>query len=291
MLRVNGELVNPDLVEETFSRIKAEAEQRLQVSCCEKDPEFQEQAEKEVADSILIAQEAEKRHAEIPEEEVKPLLKEMIDRYREHGASWEMLEQQRDAMRYEISATVRMEKLIDELLGDDNKISEEEIAAFYQEFEEDYRTPPEASCLHLMKPISEEITPPELYKTMCALREEALEGGDFEEIAKRESEKSTGEVDLGWIDLDRPTNPFEAVLFSLRDGEISPVMTYEHAFHLIKVTGIKLANVTPLEEVREELENRALARKKRNALQGLADELRPLATIEIVDYSEMEEEG
>ena len=166
MLRVNGELVNPDLVEETFSRIKAEAEQRLQVSCCEKDPEFQAQAEKEVADSILIAQEAETRYPEISEEEVKPQLKELIDRYREHGASWEMLEQQRDAMRYEISASLRMEKLIDNLLGDDNKVSDEEVESFYREFLDDYRTPPESKCLHIMKPISEEIPPPELYQNV-----------------------------------------------------------------------------------------------------------------------------
>lgn len=290
MLRVNGELVNPDLVEETFSRIKAEAEQRLQVSCCEKDPEFQAQAEKEVADSILIAQEAEERFPEIPEEEVKPQLKVLIDRYREHGASWEMLEQQRDAMRYEISASLRMEKLIDGILGDDNKVSEEEVEAFYQEFLDDYRTAPESRCLHIMKPISEEIAPPELYQKMCDIREEALNGADFEELAKRETEKSTGEVDLGWIDLDRPTNPFEAVLFSLRDGEISPVMTYEHAFHLIKVTGVKPGQITPLDEVRDEIENRTLARKKRNALQGLADQLRPNAKIEIVDYSAEEDE-
>lgn len=290
MFRVNGELVNPDLVEETFSRIKAEAEQRLQVSCCEKDPEFQEQAEREVADSILIAQEAEQRYPEIPEEEIKRPLKELIDRYREHGASWEMLEQQRDAMRYEISASLRMEKLIDSLLGEDNTVNEEEIESFYREFLDDYRNPPESSCLHLMKPISEEIAPPELYQKMCDLRQEALDGADFEELAKRETEKSTGEVDLGWIDLDRPTNPFEAVLFSLRDGEVSPVMTYEHAFHIIKVTGVKPGQITPLNDVREEIENRALARKKRNALQALADQLRPEATIEKVDYSDMEEQ-
>lgn len=288
MLRVNGELVNPDLVEETFSRIKAEAEQRLQAPCCEKDPEFQEQAEREVADSILIAQEAEIRFPEIPEEEVKPQLKEVIDRYREHGASWEMLEQQRDSLRYEISASVRMEKLIGSILGDDNCVSEAECEAFYLEFLDDYRTRPEARCLHLMKPISEEVAPPELYQKMCDLREEALAGADFEELARRESEKSTGEVDLGWIDLDRPTNPFEAMLFSLRDGEISPVMMYEHAFHLIQVTGLKAAQITPLDEVREEIEQRAHARKKRNALQGLADVLRPNAKIETVDYSEEE---
>ena len=290
MLRVNGELINPELIEESFSRIKGEAEQRLQVPCCERDPEFQKQAEDEVADSILIAQEAEKRYPTIPEEELKPELKRMIDLYREHGASWEMLEKQRDLMRHEISATLRMEKLIDDVMDGDHSISEEEVQAFYEEFRADYTSPPESSCLHIMKPLSDTGAPPELYHKMVAIRNEALDGADFEKLAERETEKSTGEIDLGWIPLDRPTHPFETVLFSLKEGEISPVLIFEHAFHLIKVTGVKPEETQPLEEIREEIENRALARKKRNALQGLATEIRKEAIIERVEPEGNEED-
>lgn len=283
MLRVNGELVDQELVEETFHRVKTAEEQKVQVSCCERDPEFYEQAEQEVADSILIAQEAEKRFPEIPEEEVTPKLKEMIDVYREHGASWDMLEAQRDMMRHEISASLRMDKLIADLLGDDNEVSEEEVRAFYEEHRKDYRTPAEARSLHLMKTLNEDTTADEVFSKLCSVREEVLEGGDFDEIARRETEKSTGELDLGWISLDRPTNPFEATLFSMRDGEVSPVIVYEHAMHLVKVVELKPEQVVPFEEVKEELEDRALALKRRNALQALAVELRKDAVIEKID--------
>lgn len=283
MLRVNGELVDQELVEETFHRVKTAEEQKVQVSCCERDPEFYEQAEQEVADSILIAQEAEKRFPEIPEEEVTPKLKEMINVYREHGASWDMLEAQRDMMRHEISASLRMDKLIADLLGDDNEVSEEEVRAFYEEHRKDYRTPAEARSLHLMKTLNEDTTADEVFSKLCSVREEVLEGGDFEEIARRETEKSTGELDLGWISLDRPANPFEATLFSMRDGEVSPVIVYEHAMHLVKVVELKPEQVVPFEEVKEELENRALALKRRNALQALAVELRKDAVIEKID--------
>ncbi len=290
MLRVNGELVDQELVEETFHRVKTAEEQRVQVSCCERDPEFYEQAEQEVADSILIAQEAEKRFEEIPEEEVTPKLKEMIDVYREHGASWDMLDAQRDMMRHEISASLRMDKLIVDLLGDDNVVSEEEVRAFYDENRKEYQTPAEARSLHLMKTLNEETTSDEVFSELCVVREEILEGGDFEEIAKRETEKSTGELDLGWISLDRPTNPFEATLFSMRDGEVSPVIVYEHAMHLVKVVELKPEQVVPFEEVKEELENRALARKRRDALQSLAVELRKDAVIEKIDTTNEDED-
>lgn len=286
MLLVNGEPVDQELVEEVFSRVKAEAEQRLQVSCCERNPEFYEQAEQEVADSILIAQEAEKRFPEIPEEEIKPHLKEMIDAYREHGASWDMLEAQRDMMRHEIAASMRMDKLISEILDGDDDVTDEEVEAFYQEFINDYRSPAEARCLHIMKTLNEDTTPEKVFQKMRGLREEALEGADFEKLAKRETQKTTGEIDLDWITLDRPTNPFEATLFSMRDGEVSPVIVYEHALHLIKVIGLKEEQLTPLEEIHEEVMQRTLARKKRKALQALAVSLRDTATIEKIEETE-----
>ncbi len=282
MLRVNGELVNQELVEETFNRIKAAEEQKIQASCCERDPEFYEQAEKEVADSILIAQEAEKRFQKISEEEIKPKLKEMIDAYREHGASWDMLEQQRDMMRHEIAASLRMDKLISDLLGDENQVGDPEVEEFYREHRDEYRTPPEARSLHLMKTLNENTTAEEVFSKLCALRERGREGADFEQLAQEETEKSTGELDLGWITLDRPTNPFEATLFSMQVDEISPVIVYENAMHLVKVTERKAEQVVPLDEVRDELESRALAKKQREALQNLAEKLRETAVIEKV---------
>ena len=56
MLRINGEAVDPGLIEDTFVRLKAEAELLSEVSCCERDDEFRVQAEEEVIDGILLAQ-------------------------------------------------------------------------------------------------------------------------------------------------------------------------------------------------------------------------------------------
>ncbi|MGE9267129.1 MAG: peptidylprolyl isomerase [Verrucomicrobiales bacterium] len=285
MLRVNGELVDPELVEETFARIKSDAEARMQASCCERDAEFLELAEEEVANSILIAQEAERRFPEVPEEEVREKLEALVKQYREHGASWELLEAQRDSLREECAAHVRMEKLIAEVAGEQVEASEEEVRDFYAEHAGDYRREAEARCLHLLKLFNEHEDTAVLYREMVALRERALEGEDFEALAKAETEKQTGAVDLGWIDFDRPGNPFEAVMFSLREGEISPVLAYDHAYHLVKVLELRPARVTPLEEVCEELAQRVVAGKKQVALKGLAAELRERAEIRREDYS------
>jgi hypothetical protein len=290
MIRVNGELLDPSLVEATFSRIKGEAEARLQISCCERDDEFMTEAEVEVIDSILIAQEAERRHPEMPEDEVRTRLKETIELYRSHGASWDMLEAQRAQLREECAANLRMETLMEEVLENVPPLTEEDVRSYYTEHQKDYRSQAEVRCLHLMKRLEpdEGSAPPphELLDQLNTLRGELLDGADFAEIAARETDKQDKEIDLDWIPLDRPTNPFESILFSMREGEISPVLSYEHAFHLIKVTGVKPAVAPAFEELEEELRTRAESHRRRTALMALATSLKEQATIEQVDFSE-----
>lgn len=283
MIRVNGELLDPNLIEETFSRIKSEAETRSQVSCCERDDEFMQLAEKEVVDSILIAQEAEKRYPKMPEEAVRERLEETIKTYRDHGASWDMLEVQREQLRDECEANLRMETLLKDLTVDFSDPDEEQLRAFYTDRRNEYRTVAEARCLHLIKFLDRHDDPVALLDSMRVIREEALEGADFEALAKRETEKDSGEVNLDWITLDRPSNPFESLIFTMRVGEVSPVVSYEHAFHLIMVAEMKPSVVTPFEDVRDQLQERYLFHRRREALRTFAEGLRKEAAIEQVN--------
>ncbi|MGJ8725418.1 MAG: peptidylprolyl isomerase [Roseibacillus sp.] len=284
MIRVNGELVNPNLFEEAFSRIKSEAELRTQVSCCERDDEFSKEAEEEVIDSILIAQEAEKNHQNLDEGEVTAALEEMIKLYREHGASWEMLEAERDNLREEVMANLRMERFMGEHLPVVTAPSQEELASYYESRRKEYRSLPEAHCLHLIRMIDGHDDQRALLEEMTEQRNRALAGEDFAELAKTATEKSSKDIDLGWVPLDRPTNPFETILFSMQVGEISPVISYEHALHLVKVTERRGGEAPALEEVAEELSNRYVLEKRQAALRVLAEKLRETATIERVDF-------
>jgi hypothetical protein len=285
MLRVNGELIDPNLIEETFSRIKAEAETRLQISCCERDPEFMKEAEEEVVDSIVIAQEAEVRYPEMPEDEVRERLEGVIKTYREHGASWDMLEAQRDQLRDECEANLRMETLLKDLTKDLAEPTEEELRAYYHEHRTEYRSIAEARCLHLVKFLDRHDDPIALLEDLRCIREEALEGADFEELAKKETEKDSGEIDLDWITLDRPGNHFESMIFTMREKEISPVVAYEHALHIVQVAELKPAIVTPFEELRDQLKERYHFHHRREALKAFAASLRENATVEQVDIS------
>ena len=291
MLRVNGELIDPNLLEDAFARIKSEAEARLQVSCCERDPEFMEQAEEEVIDSVLIAQEAEAQFPTLPDDEVKARLENTLKEYRKHGASWEMLEAQRDSLQDECEANLRMEKFLDGVLAGKTDVSDEDVQSYYKENEREFRTVAEVRVLHFMKSLEKHEDPVLLLEEMGQLRESLVDGADFEKIAKAETEKESGEIDLGWITFDRPSNPIESIMFTMRLAEVSPVIAYEHSYHILKIAEMKPSVVRPFEEVCEAFVHRVEFEKRRSALRDFAASLREGATVEKVDFSGEETGG
>ena len=291
MLRVNGELIDPNLLEDAFARIKSEAEARLQVSCCERDPEFMEQAEEEVIDSVLIAQEAEAQFPTLPDDEVKARLENTLKEYRKHGASWEMLEAQRDSLQDECEANLRMEKFLDGVLAGKTDVSDEDVQSYYKENEREFRTVAEVRVLHFMKSLEKHEDPVLLLEEMGQLRESLVDGADFEKIAKAETEKESGEIDLGWITFDRPSNPIESIMFTMRLAEVSPVIAYEHSYHILKIAEMKPSVVRPFEEVREDIVHRVEFEKRRSALRDFAASLREGAAVEKVDFSGEETGG
>jgi len=72
-------------------------------------------------------------------------------------------------------------------------------------------------------------------------------GADFEEMAKRESmDPGTRNVggDLGWNRRGSGLVPqFEAVMFSLRPGELSPIVKTSFGYHIIRVDRVQPAEV------------------------------------------------
>lgn len=76
---------------------------------------------------------------------------------------------------------------------------------------------------------------------------EIRKGGDFEQIAKRESmdpgTKALG-GDLGWNRRGSGLVPeFESVMFALRPGDVSPVIETPFGYHIIRVDRVQSAEV------------------------------------------------
>jgi peptidyl-prolyl cis-trans isomerase SurA len=75
---------------------------------------------------------------------------------------------------------------------------------------------------------------------------EIRKGGDFEQIAKRESmdqgSKATG-GDLGWNRRGAMVPAFERMMFALNPGQVSPVVETAFGYHIIRVDRVQAAEV------------------------------------------------
>jgi hypothetical protein len=279
MLIVNQEVIDPALVEDAFQRIKTQAEMVSQVSCCERDDEFLLQAQDEVIDGILLAQEAERRHQHIADEIFRPAFEMALRQWRENGASWDLIESHRKEIREETLAGLRMETFTRMLFFDLVVPDDGELLAYYHLHQLDYFTPPAVHALHLVR-FPDQTQMWADYSLLLNVREIVLAGvEEFSYLAKIHTQKVNQEIDLDWISMERLSHPFESILFSLREGEISPIIHHENALHLVFAHEVKRAEQKPFDALRDEISHKFMLEKKQAILRALASELRSQAVI------------
>lgn len=279
MIIVNGEAIDPSLIDEAFMRIKAAAEAKSESSCCERDDAFREQAKDEVIDGILLSQEAERSIPAPDKEEVRQHFEQTLRDWREHGASWDLLEAQRDQLRAELVAKLRMDRFVESVWSELPELSEDDHRTWHSEHADEFRRPARAKVLHIVI-FPDESNPSEDFKKLLGIREQVLDGADFAELAKAHTQKNDGNIDLGWIEHERILNTFETMLFSLREKETSPVFYYEQALHLIWPEQIEAEHIAAFEDVADQVRNMALTAQRRQALHHLALKLKENAVIQ-----------
>lgn len=279
-LIVNGESIDPQLISDTFYRIKAQVEMNTELSCCDRDGEFWQEAENEVIDGILLAQEAERRIATIDEDIWRTAYEQVLREWRQHGASWDMLEQQGSALRQETLARLRMELFTKQLFASIDTPTDSDLRDFYRSTITDYWQPGETALIHLLRvPIAgQEVHD---YLLLNEIRAQAIaDPARFAELAQQHTQKNQQLIDLGWVRHERLCHPFESIIFSLQPMEISPIIFHENAYHLIQAKQLRDGRLREFDEVRDELVNRWRVMQQKNRLRELALNLRQSAIIQ-----------
>ena len=128
-------------------------------------------------------------------------------------------------------------------------ITDEEVTAAFEKSRSDLQKRP-ASVTFRQIIVSPHASAPAKAKAKAradSLLVEIRKGGDFELIAKRESmDPGTKQLggDLGWNRRGSGLVPeFEAMMFALRPGEVSPVIETAFGYHIIKVDRVQSSEV------------------------------------------------
>jgi peptidyl-prolyl cis-trans isomerase SurA len=128
-------------------------------------------------------------------------------------------------------------------------VTEEEVTAAFERSRADLQKRPATVTFRqiIVAPHASPASKAKAKARADSLLAEIRKGGDFEQIAKRESmDPGTKQLggDLGWNRRGSGLVPeFEAMMFALRPGELSPVIETAFGYHIIRVDRVQAAEV------------------------------------------------
>ena len=117
------------------------------------------------------------------------------------------------------------------------------------------------------------------------IRQKVASGAEFDRMAQMYSEDETTQQaggDWGWIERNTLNEELTNVAFSLRAGEVSPVVNIENTYYILKVEARKNAAVKPITDVRDEIEKNLIQQERMKAQQRWLETLRKKAYIKIL---------
>ena len=117
------------------------------------------------------------------------------------------------------------------------------------------------------------------------IRQKVAGGAEFDRMAQMYSEDETTQQaggDWGWVERNTLNEQLTNVAFSLRPGEVSPVIGIENTYYIIMVEAKRSAALKPIGDVREEIEKNLIQQERIKAQQRWLDTLRQKAYIKIL---------
>ncbi|HSJ04113.1 MAG: peptidylprolyl isomerase [Verrucomicrobium sp.] len=288
-LIINGETIDDEIIEEEFRHIKGHYERALQVSCCERDPEFRGIAKDNLASRALLQQESVRRFPEVPPTDIDARLAKLVEQAGgedQFYASIGMPFKDESLLQSNLANGVRMDKMLIQVYAPEPEPAEEEIKAFYEANVKLFLTEEQIRVSHITLSLSGAKSRADVYQLMRELREQALGGGDFDALGAEHNSNKDLSPDLGWFKKGEFMEEFEAIAFSMRDGEISPVFTTQLGFHICRLTERKPAVPKPLEEVKDEVRARILEAYRDGKFNEFIEDLKTSAKIEDTEPEE-----
>ena len=107
-------------------------------------------------------------------------------------------------------------------------------------------------------------------------RQRISKGEDFSKVAQsvsRSTDAASG-GDMGWVERGDLPSEFEAAIFRLRAGEVSPVIAAEEGFLIFKAEDRAAARELTIEQAAPEIRRRLLREKADRYLRSLVDNAR-----------------
>lgn len=170
-------------------------------------------------------------------------------------------------VRNDIRAQIISEKIFEQVTKD-VKVTDADIAAYYEKNKAQYSQPESRDVRHILVKTKKQAD--ELYTQLQG-------GADFAALAKKYSEDTGSKANGGKLTISKGQTvaPFDKIAFQLKKNEISKPVKTEFGYHIIQpLSDQKAAKVTPLKDVKESIRQQLGQTKKNEAMTKWVDELK-----------------
>lgn len=165
--------------------------------------------------------------------------------------------------------------------------SEEDMKLYYKVHGSEFKSPEMLRARHILakaeKSATEEIKKKAQEKIANILKR-IKSGEDFAKLATELSEdpgtKAKG-GDLGFFPRGKMVPEFEAIVFSMKQGEVSGVIGTEFGYHIVKLEEKKEPAIEPYENVRDKIREKVLNEFKRVRVDEFMEKAMKDASVEL----------
>jgi peptidyl-prolyl cis-trans isomerase D len=162
-------------------------------------------------------------------------------------------------------------------------ITEEQLLERYEQSKSGYSTPESRTASHILLTLDSDASDEESDSArlkLTGIRDQLIQGGDFSELAKDNSEDpssaSTG-GSLGEIDRGMMVKPFEDALFEMAKGDLSSPVKTSFGWHLIRLDEVTGGETKSFDEVKSELVDEMSTQLAESKIFDLSEALANLA--------------
>lgn len=294
---VNGEVITYSQVRELVGAQERSASEVYQGEELQKKiKEMRASAVKDLIDRALILQEFKKKEFNIPSYIIDDSIQRIIRQ--DFGGDRAAFVKTLQAQGYTMSRfrEIQKDKMIVQAMrqsktSDNVVVSPVKIQQYYNSHASAYTTPEQVKLRMIVlkeggSSAGDTPADPSVSKKEMAaeIREKLAGGAEFDRLAQMYSEDSTSEMggDWGWIERKTLNEDLSKVAFSLKQGEISPVIPLDNAFYILMVEERKPAVTKPLAQVKPEIVNALVQEEKLKGQERWLEDLRKKAYIRIL---------
>jgi peptidyl-prolyl cis-trans isomerase D len=155
------------------------------------------------------------------------------------------------------------------------QVSPQDVQRNYEDNQQQYSTPEQVRASHILLK-TEGKDDAAVKKQAEDLLAKVKAGADFAQLATKYSEDDASKVkggDLDFFPKGQMVPEFDKAAFSMKVGEISPLVKTQYGYHIIKVTDKKPATTKSLDEVRAQIEDQIKWDRAQTEAQRTADDV------------------